>query len=56
MTPINESDSAQSSSDFDRFKDFARRIVAVPKAEIDELAQKQAAQKPESKKEKRGSR
>lgn len=31
---MTQTESSQS-SEFDRFKDFARRIVAVPKSEID---------------------
>lgn len=37
-------------NEYDRFKDFTRRIVAVPKREADEAAKKLAAQKPERKK------
>jgi len=41
---MDEPDAAEESSPFKRFEDFARRIVAVPKRELDEkLAQHNAA-------------
>ena len=49
-TPKEINDASTESTDFDRFQDFAKKIVAVPKKEID---QKQAEYERQRKVQKR---
>ena len=43
-------------SEYDKFKDFARRLVAVPKTEVDEVEQKKPAKRPKRQTQKRESK
>jgi hypothetical protein len=43
----------QTSSEADKFREFAKKLVAVPKKEIDEQLKKEHAQKEETKRKKR---
>ncbi len=42
-------------NEYDTFKDFARRLVAVPKSEADEVKQKEPAKRTKKQTEKRES-